>query len=134
MKAIEIWDVSDHRFRTLTEILSPLPSRIVTSAWEVSDFFHPDGAEAVLLGRGGHDQRDRLANTGTRVAGAELVEMARRSSQVIWGTFLGYDPVESDEPWIALHAIDSTFWRVETRDIATRQALMRTFTDVRLKQ
>jgi hypothetical protein len=133
MKAVELWD-GDRFFLTLADVLGALPSRAQTSLWEVSDYVYPDGKEYFDTGADGDQGIERLANSGKRVAGDDLMIAARSTSQIIWGTFRGFDTPEASVAWIALHAIDSTFWRIETRDITTRQALMKTFKDVRLKQ
>jgi hypothetical protein len=131
MKAIELWDLNDHVFLTLADVLAPLPERAFRSTWDVSDFVDPDGEGYFEVGYNGDDIISTLANTGRRTIGSELVLLAKSSSQVIWATFRGYDPGDATEPWIWLHAIDSTFWRCETRDAAIRQALMKSFRDVR---
>jgi hypothetical protein len=132
MKAVELWDLKGHQFLTLAEVLAPLPDRAKDATWDVSDFIYPDGMGWFDVGHDGDEGIHKLANTGRKVTGRELISLAALSSQVIWGTFRGYDAGGNPEPWIRLHAIDSTFWRCETRDIATRQALMKTFRDVRM--
>ena len=134
MKALELWDLKDHRFLSLSEVLAPLPGRAVGSYWDITGFIGPDGAPYFEVGYDGDEGISRLADTGTRVSGRNLVQLAGSSSQVIWATLSGYDSREAIQPWIALHAVDSTFWRCETRDIGTRQALMKAFNDVRLAQ
>lgn len=133
MKAIELWDLNGHVFLKLAEVLAPLPSRALNAMWEVSDFVDPEGVGYFDVGYDGDDSISMLANTGRRTIGSELAALALSSSQIVWGTFRGFDPGNSPEPWICVHAIDSTFWRCETRDIASRQALMKAFRDVRLK-
>ncbi|WP_316359638.1 hypothetical protein [Devosia sp.] len=132
MKAIELWDIKDQVFLRLSDVLAPLPSRARAAAWEIADFVDPEGVAWFDVGHNGDNGISMLANTGRRVTGNELILLAASSSQIIWGTFRGYDPNDSAEPWIRLHAIDSTFWRCETSDIAARQALLKTFHDVRM--
>lgn len=133
MKAIELWDTKDHVFLALREVLAPIAADCETSTWEVASYVDPDGETFFWLGGDGHDNFEELADTGKRLAGQEFLAMAQLTSQVIWGIFRGYGP-DADAPWIMLQAIDSTFWRCETKNIRTRRALMRAFKDVRLKQ
>jgi hypothetical protein len=134
MKAVEVWDLRGHLFLTLLEVLAPMPIRARSAAWEVSDFINPDGTAWFEVGYQGDERISALANTRQRVSGSELLSLAASSAQIIWGTFKAYDTDADPVPWIRLHAIDSTFWRCETHDIATRQALMKAFLDVRLVQ
>jgi hypothetical protein len=136
MKDLELWDLhgpNGQTFLSLLEVLTSLPARARSANWEVADFVNPDGVDWFEVGYGGDERVRALANTGQRVSGSELLLLAEGSSQIIWGTFRGYD-ADDPTPWIRLHAIDSTFWRCETRDIATRQALMKAFSDVRLAE
>ncbi|MDC9823933.1 hypothetical protein PRN20_09315 [Devosia sp. ZB163] len=134
MKAIELWDCDRQGFLALKQVLAALPERAVTSRWEMVDFVYPNGEAHFDVASAGDDHLSRLANTGKSISSKELVAIATSSPQVIWGTFRGFDRSDSKEPWILLHAVDSTFWRCETRDIATRQKLMKTFRDVRLSE
>jgi methylmalonyl-CoA/ethylmalonyl-CoA epimerase len=104
VKAIELWDIKDHVFLTLSEVLSPLPKRASMSMWDVSDFVYPDGEEYFDIASNGEDPITPLANTGTRIAGYELASMRHSTPQIIWATFRGYDPGNAAEPWIRLHA------------------------------
>jgi hypothetical protein len=133
MKAIELWDATDGVFLTLGQVLAQLPERATLATWDLVNYIDPTGEEFFETGGNGTDDFDRIANTGTRITGDELIAMAQRSSQVIWATFHGRDSGEA-APWISMHAIDSSFWRIETSDTATRQKLMKSFRDVRLKQ
>ena len=131
MKALDVYDLRGHVFLSFAEIFTALPSRALLSAWQVAEFI--EGEESLLwVGQNdGEDGITPLLNAG-RVSGKEMARIAAEAPQVIWGSFLGFDPRDAAEPWITLHAIDSSFWRCETRDIATRQALMKSFKDVRL--
>ncbi len=132
MKAIEIWDMRGGFFLTLSDVLAALPDRKLISAWEIADFVDADGERELMFGMGDERISD-LANSGTRVLGHEFISIAESSPQAIWATFSGYEPATATVPWIRLHAIDSTFWRCETRDIGSRRALMKSFRVVRLK-
>ena len=136
MNAIELWDrPRAHIFLTLAEVLAPLPSRASRSQWSVSDFVYEGrrGRQEIFeVASDEDDELTRLYNRHERVIGSRLVAISKSSPQVIWATFFGYDPPDAAEPWISLHAIDSTFWRYETSDVATRQALIKSFKDVRL--
>ncbi|MEO8881992.1 MAG: hypothetical protein ABI377_01010 [Devosia sp.] len=134
MKAIEIWDLRGQVFMTLGDILAPLPQRVLRSAWTVSDYVTPkNGEEYFEVHSTGDDRISRVANTEERLSGDALASIAKAAPGVVWATFRAYDPSDAPIPWIVLHAIDSTFWRCETRDIPSRQALMKSFKDVRLE-
>lgn len=130
MKAVEIWDKRHGLFMQLDDILSSLPDRVMRSTWTLSDYLTPELGEEYLEVQ--NDRLEHIANTGMRVSGDDLMSVAKAGPGVIWATFRGYEPINAESHWIALHAIDSTFWRCETADIGSRQALMRTFKDVRL--
>ena len=132
MKTIELWDIRDHVFLNLKEVLDPLLERARRSMWDVSGFADEGGLFEVAS-IDGHDELSLLADTRQRILGSRLLEIAAATPQVIWATFRGFDPGDGTEPWIRLHAIDSTYWRCESRDIAARKALMTAFQDVRLK-
>lgn len=135
MKAIEVWDLTDNGvFMTLEQMLAPLPPRGRRSVWTVGDYVYPDGSEYFEVASMGDDHISRLANTGARIVGEELASLAKINPQMIWATFRAYEPAEAAKPWFVLHAIDSTFWRCETADIAARQSLIKRFKDVRLKE
>lgn len=133
MKAIELWDSQKNIFLTLREVLAPIAADCSTSNWEISSHVDPTGENFFWLGGDGDDAFDAIADTGRRLPGPEFLALAERTSQVIWGVFRGYDE-GAENPWIVLQAIDSSFWRCDTRDIQTRQALMRTFKGVRLRE
>ena len=130
MRVVEIRDVADHVFPTLDEVLKALPERARRSTWTVSSYIDTDGESYFWLGGGGTDELDAIADSGRQLTGETFAALAQATSQVIWGSFAGYDEGEP-APWIRLHAIDSTFWRCETNDVAAQQALMLRFNDVR---
>lgn len=132
MKSIELRDVKDHVFLSLHEVFSALPPRAFASFWSAAEFVDGDGEDYFEVASIDEDAVTRLADGGGRVRGTELALIAESVPQVIWATFRGYDTIDAQESWITLHAIDSHFWRCETRDIPTRQALMKSFKDVRL--
>lgn len=131
MKAIELWDINGGVFLTLRQVLASDAAQFGSSTWEVASYVYPNGDEYFWLGGDGDDALDSLVDTGRRLSGQEFLAIAERTSQVIWGVFRGYHS-GVDVPWVTLQAIDSTFWRCETKDIHTRQVLMRAFKDVRL--
>lgn len=131
MRLTEILDVADHVFPTLEDVLKALPERARRSSWTVSSYAYTDGESYFWLGGGGADELDAIADSGRRVTAEAFAALAQATSQVIWGSFAGYDEREP-APWIRLHAIDSTFWRCETDDVAVQQALVSSFKDVRV--
>ena len=129
MRVIEIRDYTDHLFLTLAQVLEALPERARRSSWMVSSYTYTDGESYFWLGGDGTDELDAIADSGRRLTGEAFAALAQATSQVIWGSFAGYDEGEP-APWIRLHAIDSTFWRCETDDVAVQQALVSSFKDV----
>jgi hypothetical protein len=132
MKAVELWDTNAGVFLALRQVLAPGAAQFGSSTWEVASYVYPNGDEYFWLGGDGDNALNALADTGRRMSGQEFLAIAERTSQVIWGVFRGYHS-GADAPWVTLQAVDSTFWRCETKDVQTRQALMGAFKDVRLK-
>lgn len=132
MRAFELRDIRNKAFLTLAEVLAPLPERARASAWEVADFVDTDGKPVFWIGANGDEAIADLANTGRRVSGLELVQRAATTAQIIFGTFRGYEPADAEDPWILLHACDSSFWRCETDDATTQTLLVGAFNDVRV--
>lgn len=132
MKALELRDIKDHIFLTLAEVLAALPARAQASSWEVADYVDANGASYFWVGANGDESLADLAESGKRISGAELTSLAGTSAQVIFGTLRGFDRVDATEPWIVLHAIDSSYWRCETDDITSRNALVSGFEVVRI--
>ena len=79
----------------------------------------------------GHDLVREAAATHARFTFTDLEQMGRCIRQIIWGRFKAFND-GSDQPWLILSAVDSTFWRVETADLPTRQLMLKHFKDVRM--
>src|SRR5262245_43390510 len=54
-------------------------------------------------------------NASKRLTGTQLLTLAAETRQIIDGSFEAFRPGE-DGPWIALEAIDSTYWEVRSSD------------------
>jgi hypothetical protein len=80
-----------------------------------------DGAQAV----------ENLVQTGERISGRRLLEIAATIHQTIWGEFKGYETATSPEPWIIVIAFDSNWFEVHSTEMATLDRVRVAFKDVR---
>ncbi len=130
MQTLQIRDKKDH-FLTfdLRDILAEMGSRAVDACWEISDVASY-GEELDATGDGA-GRLESLAISTTRIAGAELIELAKNISQVIWGEFRAYDERRADTPWAIIRAIDSSFYEVSSSDPSVIGQIRATFADVR---
>lgn len=135
MKHLDIRDRSQRStsgvFLFLPEILPALTDRSRASEWEVGDFVEADGKLFFETTSLGHDPVQEAAKRHARFSFADLEAMGKSVEQVIWASFKAFDPGAS-EPWLVLSAVDSFFWRVDTSDLPTRQAILARFKDVRI--
>jgi hypothetical protein len=132
MKDIEVWDTNGHLFSEMKAIFSILPERARQSFWEVAAFEDADGSTQFMMASNGDDALSILLASGEQISGQAMFEIASTSPQVIWATFRGFDGENEVAPWIEVHAIDSSYWRVRTEDEATRGAVNAAFKNVRL--
>jgi hypothetical protein len=72
---------------------------------------------------------EALERTSANITGDQLLALAERTNQVIWGDFLGRR-VSEKEGSIRIRAIDSSFWEV-FGDNACLEKVRATFRDVR---
>lgn len=122
MKDIEVWDTND-----LRDITAVLTERAKRSVWDVVEYVDPTGEAYFDIAGPQTELFNALVNTGRRISGADFLREALTTPQVIWGTFRAFDNAEADLPWLLLDGVDSTFWRIRTRDIPTRQAMLKAF-------
>jgi hypothetical protein len=126
MNAIEIWD----RKIELRDFLPLLSGRAQASQWQVTAYDEPGVYpyfEVVEC-----ERLWELEESGARFSYEELEVMAQQVLQVIWGCFKAFDQ-DQLSPWLLLTAVDSTFWSVDTDDLAVRKAVFGRFKDVREK-
>jgi len=133
-QVLEIHDLQGNRrvlAVDLRHVLIALGESAKKSTWVVSkaepwadDFFvEATGEGAVEL--------EQLAESGERVTGLHLLDIANRTHQVIWGVFLGFHSLSGHTPWIIVHAVDSSYFEVHTNDNTALQLIKNAFTDVR---
>jgi hypothetical protein len=101
----------------LIDILRALGERAQHSVWR---------AEQVDCFGEAYREVMALVESGDPIPGERLSILAERLTQVIDGTFIGTD-ADSGEPWVVVHAIDSTFWEVWTDDPQARAGLAKQF-------
>jgi hypothetical protein len=67
-------------------------------------------------------------------SGSELLNETQRLLQVVDGVIEGFrtpnKPTPSDQPWVVLRAIDSSWWEVYTDDSEVLTAIRDRFTDL----
>lgn len=62
------------------------------------------------------DELEAVAESGRRISGTELRELADGVRQVIWGEFRGYWNPSAHAPWVTVLAVNSTFYEVVSDD------------------
>ncbi|OCP01731.1 MULTISPECIES: hypothetical protein [unclassified Ensifer] len=112
--------------RDFLQLLAPLS---LTASWRVSAV---DAGYSWFDATGpGGDVLEKMARSGEAVSGRELAAVAQDTLQVIWGEFSGSLPAISDELWVRIRAIDSTFYEVTTADETVVEKIEATFDGVR---
>ena len=120
----------------LRHFMHLLAPQSLQATWTVSPvkLFYPTLNSVVdefaATGPGG-DRLEALASTRSAVSGTALAELANATVQVIWGEFAAVLP-SHDDIWIAIRAIDSTFYEVTTTDNAVLDKIRSTCQDVRV--
>lgn len=129
---LNIWDNDGHAYPTLARVLDVLPVRARTTEWQLAEYVEQDGSpEFWVIEPEGHDTINQAFETKRRMSHSELVDAAGDVIQVIWGSFRGYDSQSSNDPWIVVSGVDSSFWEVLTDDLETRRLVGTNFNDVR---
>lgn len=126
MKDIEVWDRVD-----MKSIVAVLPPRAAASVWDIVDMIDRDGQAYFDMDGASTELFARLANSGRRIGGDAFLRAAQMTPQVVWGTFRAFEDEGAETPWLCLDAVDSTFWRVRTADLPTRQAMLKAFRQVK---
>lgn len=106
----------------LKEVLSVIGEPAISSTWKCSQV-ECLGENAERLGE--------ISDSGRRISGQELFEIAKGVYQVIDGEFEAYRS-EEKAPWLVVNAVDSSFFEVLTDDAATLEAIRTNFSDVSL--
>jgi hypothetical protein len=116
----------------LSDILTALGKRAVSAYWAVGGVASYD--EPLDATGPGASHLERLAQSGERVTGAHLARIASVVRQVIWGEFRGYPDRSSNEAWVVIAAIDSSWFDVRSDDEAALGRIRHAFKDVRSPQ
>ena len=98
----------------LRDFLDLLAPRSIKATWIVSpvdagcQWFDATGSGGELL--------NAMAQSGEPVSGATLMDAARDTVQLVWGTFTARSPAGHGRQWVVIRAIDGHFYEVMTGD------------------
>lgn len=122
MQGVEIRDLHPLGYLSfdLKDILQCLRADVVCRHWL---------CEGVECSGEAAQELEGLALVGNTVTGEDLIAIAARTHQVIWGTFKGQLPRELQST-LTINAIDSTLWEVFGEQ-ACLNKIHATFKDVR---
>jgi hypothetical protein len=131
MATLRIYDPSVN----LSDLVRLLAPRSLQATWTVSTVkcSEPDDGGFDASGEGG-ERLEALALQDARIPGSELAALATETRQVIWGEFVGSFPTKSQERWITIRSVDSTFYEITSLDDAVLNKMRSTFNDVRLAE
>ena len=131
MSTVRIGDLHDGVLACdLRDILVSLSPRSLEALWTVSSVRGPDAGDEWFETTGDSSaQLDGLQRSGQAILGVELLHLARSAVQVIWGEFAA---TFQGAPWIAIRAVDSTFFEMTTEDEAAIDAVRAAFDYVSL--
>jgi hypothetical protein len=124
MRGVTITDsTKDGRFLAvdLIDILRLLGPSAENAEWRMGALEAAGGAAA--------DELHQLADTGVRVPGRTLLQLATEGTQVIDGVFTGYRTGDND-PWVIIRAIDSSAFDVQTEDTEVLARMRERFRNV----
>lgn len=133
MPMIEIWDGPAVQLGDLLDAI-PDADELVWSVMELWAVARDDNTDFVTI-----ERKAAESPTGLRLSTSELRELAARQMQLIDGIVVGYrddPPTRSDADLrasseVVIEALDSTLWRISTRDRAVIDAVRRNYHDVR---
>jgi hypothetical protein len=109
----------------LKEIFAALGPRGLTAYWTVGDVASRGGA---LDATGeGAVALERLAESGERIIGSRLAQIADSVHQVIWGEFKGYDDKLADIPRLVVIAFDSSWWEIQSAEVTLLDRVAKAF-------
>lgn len=103
----------------LHDLLALLGDRAARSDWLCL-------VEQCIATESGRPNLEEAYSAAALMTGAELLELASETRQVIDGVFKGFRPGEN-MPWIAFEAVDSTCWEVYAADAADLTPFATTF-------
>lgn len=120
MKGIRVKDLVPQGYLAfdLRDFLDLLGEAAYSSHWLISGEVWATGDRAQEL--------EALADGLTRIPGVRLRELAGAVHQVIEGEFAGFNAAEA-EPWVAIHAVDSSYYEFFCRDDAILQTVKERF-------
>jgi hypothetical protein len=101
----------------LVDVLRALGPQAERSAWRCGDV-DCFGVTAGAL--------DQAIAAGGRISGEQLLAFAAGLTQVIDGTFEGFD-LGATAPWVVITAVDSSWWEVRSSDDAALAAIRERF-------
>lgn len=126
MNKIYIQDAEDHHLSfDLKEVLAAIGQPALEANWTVGSVEQAD--EPLWVLGPSMPLVEALANSGERVSGYRLLEIAQGIQQTIWGEFRGYETPTSLSPWIVVIAFESTWFEVHTDNATVLGALRARF-------
>lgn len=127
MPVLEInMQTDDGQSVELGDILASLQPRADRSCWDIS------GGEEEIWAMGNSSTRlHELAESGEKIAGADLSTLADGIHQLIWGQFRAFEET-SPEPWAIIVAFDGCFFELITDDDAVIALIRKRFPSARL--
>ncbi len=132
MAILRIYDLKENALALdLRDLLRLLTPRSLQANWTVSTAKSSKPGHEWFEATGGGEQLEKLAQDDARLSGSDLAALAEKTQQVIWGEFVGSGPLQSDETWVTIRAIDSTFYEIDTDDEAVLSKISSTYKDVR---
>lgn len=117
----------------LSDLLRLLAPRSLQATWTVSTVkcSEPDDGGFDASGEGG-ERLETLALQDARIPGPDLAALTKEMHQVVWGEFVGSFPSKSQERWVTIRSVDSTFYEVTSLDDMVLNRMRSAFIDVRL--
>jgi hypothetical protein len=124
MRGLTIMDKDKDGFLTggLADILRLSEVRARQSEWEVSDL--------ECLGLSETHELYRAVEMRVRLNGDRLLSLIGDCSQVIDGTFKGYEHGD-EEPWVIIRAVDSSAYDIESDDDNLLSRIRQSFKEVK---
>ncbi|MGQ3214892.1 MAG: hypothetical protein ACT6U0_15410 [Shinella sp.] len=136
MATVRIHEIeSDRHGCVLSRLLKLLAPRSLQANWTISAIASTNSNWAWFEATGdGGEQLEMLAPSKARLPGYELAALAKKTQQVIWGSFVGSLSSANDGVWLTIRAIDSTFYEVSTSDEVVLKAIKSTVGHVELSE
>ena len=132
MARVRIHDEANGRLAfDLRDLLRLLKPTSTEADWTVSPVWNSAAEPDWFMATGAGGRRlEALAKETARISGAALADLARETTQVIWGEFAGTLPA-SDAVWVTIRAIDGSFFEIVTDDLGVIGRMKSAYTDVR---